>query len=131
MRIRRVVPDLHVDTDRLEASRAFYTGVLGLEIGMDLGGIVNLGSPSNETAQLQLMTDEATAPVRPHVSVEVDEIEGAWRRAQDEGYEIVHPLTGEPWGVRRLHTLDLTRRAEGAGFTHGWLFDSHVLWRES
>lgn len=27
-------------------------------------------------------------------------------------------------------TLDLTRRAEGAGFTYGWLFDSHVLWRE-
>jgi probable F420-dependent oxidoreductase len=27
-------------------------------------------------------------------------------------------------------TLDLTRRAEAAGFTYGWLFDSHVLWRE-
>jgi probable F420-dependent oxidoreductase len=27
-------------------------------------------------------------------------------------------------------TLDLTRRAEANGFTYGWLFDSHVLWRE-
>jgi probable F420-dependent oxidoreductase len=27
-------------------------------------------------------------------------------------------------------TLDLTRRAEAAGFTYGWLFDSHVLWRD-
>lgn len=27
-------------------------------------------------------------------------------------------------------TLELTRRAESAGFTHGWLFDSHVLWKE-
>lgn len=27
-------------------------------------------------------------------------------------------------------TLDLTRRAEAAGFEHGWLFDSHILWRE-
>jgi probable F420-dependent oxidoreductase len=27
-------------------------------------------------------------------------------------------------------TLNLTRRAEAAGFTYGWLFDSHVLWRE-
>ena len=27
-------------------------------------------------------------------------------------------------------TVDLTRRAEASGFTHGWLFDSHVLWRE-
>lgn len=27
-------------------------------------------------------------------------------------------------------TLALTRQAEAAGFSHGWLFDSHVLWRE-
>ena len=27
-------------------------------------------------------------------------------------------------------TLALTRQAETAGFTHGWLFDSHVLWRD-
>ncbi len=27
-------------------------------------------------------------------------------------------------------TIALTRLAEGAGFTHGWLFDSHVLWKE-
>lgn len=26
--------------------------------------------------------------------------------------------------------LDLTRRAEAAGFDYGWVFDSHVLWRE-
>src|SRR5438046_7783629 len=32
------------------------------------------------------------------------------------------------------HSLErvasLTRLAESAGFTYGWLFDSHVLWRE-
>ena len=28
-------------------------------------------------------------------------------------------------------TIDLTRRAEAAGFEYGWLFDSHVLWREA
>jgi probable F420-dependent oxidoreductase len=27
-------------------------------------------------------------------------------------------------------TLALTRQAEDAGFDYGWLFDSHVLWRE-
>ena len=27
-------------------------------------------------------------------------------------------------------TVELTKRAEASGFTHGWLFDSHVLWRE-
>ena len=28
-------------------------------------------------------------------------------------------------------TVALTRRAEANGFTYGWLFDSHVLWREA
>src|SRR6188472_2319862 len=27
-------------------------------------------------------------------------------------------------------TIALTRQAESAGFTYGWLFDSHVLWRD-
>jgi probable F420-dependent oxidoreductase len=27
-------------------------------------------------------------------------------------------------------TVALTRQAEAAGFDHGWLFDSHVLWRD-
>jgi probable F420-dependent oxidoreductase len=28
-------------------------------------------------------------------------------------------------------TVDLTKRAEANGFSYGWLFDSHVLWREA
>ena len=28
-------------------------------------------------------------------------------------------------------TVALTKRAEANGFTYGWLFDSHVLWREA
>ena len=31
-------------------------------------------------------------------------------------------------GIER--TIALTRQAEAAGFSHGWLFDSHVLWQE-
>jgi probable F420-dependent oxidoreductase len=28
------------------------------------------------------------------------------------------------------HIVSLTRQAEAAGFGHGWIFDSHVLWQE-
>jgi probable F420-dependent oxidoreductase len=28
------------------------------------------------------------------------------------------------------HLVDLTKRAESNGFAYGWIFDSHVLWRE-
>jgi probable F420-dependent oxidoreductase len=29
------------------------------------------------------------------------------------------------------HAVDLTKRAEANGFAYGWMFDSHVLWREA
>jgi uncharacterized glyoxalase superfamily protein PhnB len=31
-----------------------------------------------------------------------DDVDGAYEEAQRRGYEIVHPLTTEPWGVRRF-----------------------------
>ena len=51
---------------------------------------------------LQVMTSDATAPVDPVVSVMVDDVEAAYRQAQERGYEIVHPLTTEEWGVTRF-----------------------------
>jgi catechol 2,3-dioxygenase-like lactoylglutathione lyase family enzyme len=104
MRVRRIVPDLH--TDRMDESRAFYVEVIGLEVGMDLGWILNLGSPDNETAQLQLLTRDATAPVAPDVTIEVGAIDAIYGRAREAGCEIVHPMTVEPWGVRRFFVRD-------------------------
>lgn len=104
MYIRRVVPDIR--TDRLEQSRAFYVDVIGMEVGMDLGWIVGLGSPDNETAQVQLMTADATAPVTPQMTIEVGAIDEIYERAQAAGHEIVYPMTVEPWGVRRFFVRD-------------------------
>ncbi len=104
MQIRRVVPDIR--TDRMAESRAFYGDVIGLVESMDLGWIVGFVSSSNETAQVQLLTHDATAPVTPQMSVEVEDVEEVWRRANQAGLEIVHPLTDEPWGVRRFFVRD-------------------------
>jgi len=103
MRIRRVVPDIHGDP---AASRAFYEDVIGLELGMDLGWIVTFGSPSNETAQLSVMSSDATAPVTPDVSIEVEDVDAVYATAVERGCEVVHPLTDEPWGVRRFFVCD-------------------------
>jgi uncharacterized glyoxalase superfamily protein PhnB len=48
------------------------------------------------------MREDATASVHPDVSVEVDDVDVAHATAERLGYEIVHPLTDEPWGVRRF-----------------------------
>ena len=38
----------------------------------------------------------------PRDSVHADDVDAAYAEAQKQGYEIVHPLTTEAWGVRRF-----------------------------
>jgi len=100
MAVKRIVPDLHAEDPA--ASRAFCEDVLGLELVMDQGWVVTYAAPGNPAAQLTVMAADATAPVAPDVSVEVDDVDAAHAAALAGGHEIVHPLTDEPWGVRRF-----------------------------
>lgn len=104
MRVRRVVPNLQAQEP--DDSRAFYVQVLGFEVAMDQGWIVTFASPSNPAAQISVMTQDASAPVHPDVSIEVDDVDAAHAAAERLGFEIVHPLTNEPWGVRRFFVRD-------------------------
>ena len=90
----------------MRESVSFYEEVIGLQVGMDLGWIVSLGSTSNETAQLNLMEREATAAVVPDVTVEVEDVDAVHAAAVRRGSPVVHPLTDEPWGVRRFFVAD-------------------------
>lgn len=104
MGVERVVPDL---TSRsLEDATAFYGRVLGLEPVMDHGWIVTLADPNRPSAQISLATHDETAPLVPDLSVQVDDVDAAHDAALREGAEIVHPLSDEPWGVRRFFVRD-------------------------
>jgi catechol 2,3-dioxygenase-like lactoylglutathione lyase family enzyme len=99
--VRRIVANLSVADPGADAP--FWTGVLGLDTPFDLGWIVNHRGPGN--AQVQLVSRDASAPEDSRVSVEVADVaalEAVHARVVDAGYEIVHPLTDEPWGVRRF-----------------------------
>ncbi|MEV4534401.1 VOC family protein [Asanoa sp. NPDC049518] len=100
----RIVPDLK--TTSMEQAKAFYTRVLGLEVVMDQGWIVTLADPARPQVQLSLMTHDATAPVVPVASIQVDDVDASYRAALAAGAEIVHELTDEPWGVRRFFVRD-------------------------
>lgn len=100
MSVRRIVPDLHAADPLVGAG--FYADVLGLELVMDQGWIATYADPANPTAQLSVMSHDATAPVVPDASVEVDDVDSAHAAALARGDEIVHPLSDEPWGVRRF-----------------------------
>ncbi len=104
MSIRRVVPD--ISTEKMDESKSFYTECLGFNVAMDMGWIVTVISPSNPTAQINLL--QASVPSQPHpnLSVEVSDIDAVHAKVHKLGYPIVYPLTDEPWGVRRFFVRD-------------------------
>ena len=45
------------------------------------------------------------------MSIEVDDVDAAHAAARRLGDEILHPLTDEPWGVRRFFVREPTGRS--------------------
>ena len=103
MTVKRVMPVLTVSD--LEATRDVYVRLLGLQEVMNHGWIVTLADDELRH-QVSLMTKDATAPVNPQVSIEVDDVDAAYQIAVDAGLRIVHPLSDEEWGVRRFFFAD-------------------------
>jgi catechol 2,3-dioxygenase-like lactoylglutathione lyase family enzyme len=100
MRVTRITANLAVPD--LEEAATFYTGYLGLSTEeFNLGWVARYTSPATG-AHVQLVTRDATAPEDSVISVHVDDVDGAHAEAERLGYEIVHPLTTEAWGVRRF-----------------------------
>jgi len=93
-------------SDKPDASRDFYTGLLGFQVAMDLDWILPLVSPTNPTAQLSVVREDATAPVVAQLTVEVADVDAVHAQAVRRGVELVYPLTEEPWGVRRFFVKD-------------------------
>lgn len=100
MRVIRIMADLPVPD--IEAAKDFYTDYLGLRNEeFNLGWVARYTSPDTG-ANVQLVTRDATAAQDPAISIHTPDVEEAYAQARERGYEIVHPLTTEPWGVRRF-----------------------------
>lgn len=100
----RAVPNLQADA--VATTAALYVDVLGLEVVMDHGWIVTLADPDRPDVQLSVLSHDATAPTVAAASIEVTDVDAAHAAAVAAGVEIVHPLTDEPWGVRRFLLRD-------------------------
>lgn len=101
MQVTHVFADLSVPD--IGEARDFYVDYLGLSVeGFDMGWVARFQSPDGGAA-VQLVTRDATAPEDAVISVAVgDAVEEAYDEARRRGFEIVHPLTTEPWGIRRF-----------------------------
>lgn len=96
----RIMPNLPVAD--IDAAKSFYTDFLGLRTEeFNLGWVARYTSPDTG-ARVQLVTRDATSSVDSAISVHTPDVEAAYAEAQRLGYEIVHPLTTEAWGVHRF-----------------------------
>jgi catechol 2,3-dioxygenase-like lactoylglutathione lyase family enzyme len=101
MRPTHVIANLHVRD--IAKAKGFYIDYLGLSSqGLDLGWVVRLATPDGK-AVVQLVTRDATAAENAVLSVAVgDQVDRAYKEAVERGFQIVHRLTTEPWGLRRF-----------------------------
>ncbi len=105
MEVIRVIADLHVSD--IPAARAFYTEFLGLSAeDFNLGWVARFSAPGpsayDQNVRIQLVTRDASAPLDPVASILTPDVTAAYEEVKQRGYEIVYPLTHEPWGVHRF-----------------------------
>jgi catechol 2,3-dioxygenase-like lactoylglutathione lyase family enzyme len=104
MVVLRIVPNL--SSRQPSALARFYRDLFDLDIVMDHGWITTLAAGTTRMPQLSLASEGGGGTVVPEISIEVDNVDLVYGAALREGYEIVHPLTDEDWGVRRFFVRD-------------------------
>jgi catechol 2,3-dioxygenase-like lactoylglutathione lyase family enzyme len=97
----------YANGEDLDASRAFYTDVLGFEVSME-EPVLGLTSPTNRTAQVVLPPTGFHEP-QPQFGIDLGDpkaVDAAHTAAVQRGLRIVYALRDEPWGVRRFFVED-------------------------
>jgi catechol 2,3-dioxygenase-like lactoylglutathione lyase family enzyme len=101
MRVTGIVANLRVAD--LAIAKGFYQDYLGLSVEeFNVGWVARYTAPDG-IASVQLVTKDATAAEDSAVSVHCGaDVDQAFDEARHRGFEIVHPLTDEQWGLRRF-----------------------------
>ena len=103
MAVRRIIP--YLESGDFEATRAFYTQVLGLEEGTFGGGYIGFGSGQAQV----LFAPPGVEPPLPDMGVDVgsrEAVDAAHGEAVRAGHEVVYGPVDEEWGVRRFFVRD-------------------------
>lgn len=104
MTIKRITANIAAAD--IAQAQAFYGDLFGLEVVMDLGWIMTFATDQTAPIQLSVATEGGSGTPVPDLSIEVDDVDQVYLRAQEHGFEITYDLTEEPWGVRRFYLRD-------------------------
>lgn len=108
MSVTRIIPLIR--STNLEATTEFYTGVLGLSIGMEVpeDRFLAFNSDTAPNAQL-IVNDNGHKGLPPGFAVDVGSsarVSETHTTIQRLGFVVVEPLSDTPWGIRRFSLLD-------------------------
>lgn len=104
MKVNRIVSN--IQAKNLESAEAFYQGIFGLDLLMDLGWIRTYGGSSEMTIQLSIACEGGSGAQVPDLSIEVDDLDAAIERVEKANIKIEYGPTLEPWNVRRFYIRD-------------------------
>lgn len=104
MSIKRTVPNIESKTP--EKSIKFYEGFIGMKTAMNEDWIITFVWESNPTSQINVIRHDEPDVPHPDISIEVEDVDLVYRKAEEQEVEIVYPITDEPWGVRRFFVKD-------------------------
>ena len=75
---------------------------------MDFGWIATLSSGASASVQISIASQEGGSDTtKPDLSIEVDDVDQIYQRAEAMRLEIEYGLVDGPWGVRRFYVCDL------------------------
>ncbi|MBB4272985.1 VOC family protein [Rhizobium mongolense] len=104
MTVKRIVANIAVSD--IEAAKAFYQGILDMDVIMDHGWIVTYAADASARPQVSFATEGGSGTPVPDLSIEVDNLDEVYQRVIREGVAVEYGPASEPWGVRRFYVRD-------------------------
>lgn len=108
MVVKRIVCDIAAEDAEIGAVAEFYRELFELDVLMDLGWILTLGSGEVAPVQISIAKEGGGGAPVPDISIEVDDVNRVYARACSREDNIAYDLRDEPWGVRRFFVTDPT-----------------------
>ena len=105
MAVKRITTN--IATTQVDAGRAFYGDVLGLQVVMDHGWILtSAAAGASATPQISVASEGGSGTPVPDISIEVDDLDDVLHRVAAAGLSTEYGPAEEPWGVRRFYLCD-------------------------
>ena len=104
MKVLRIVAN--IGAPDITPAKRFYQDILGLDLIMDHGWITTFGAARPMSLQLSIASEGGSGTPVPDLSIEVDDLDTAFKAMSAAGFPIEYGPADEPWGVRRFYVRD-------------------------